>query len=94
MMNRPHLDQDVHSLSKFRARVASFVQQVHKTHRPVVITHRGKSAAVLLDVSDYESLLEKLELIQDVRDAEKQIDGDEGIGHETAKRQLLSRLNK
>lgn len=93
-MNRPRLDQDIHPLSEFRAKVASFVQQVHKTHRPVVITHRGKSAAVLLDVSDYESLLDKLELIQDVRDAEKQIDSGEGIGHETARRQLLARLNK
>lgn len=93
-MNRPHLDQDIHPLSEFRAKVASFVKQVHKTHRPVVITHRGKSAAVLLDVSDYESLLDKLELIQDVRDAEKQIDGGEGIVHDAAKRRLLSRLDR
>lgn len=93
-MNRPRLDQDIHPLSEFRARVASFVQQVHKTHRPVVITLRGKSAAVLLDVSDYESLLDKLELIQDVRDAEKQIGGGEGIAHDAAKQQLLSRLHK
>ena len=93
-MNRPRLDQDIHPLSEFRANVASFVQQVHRTHRPVVITHRGKSAAVLLDVSDYESLLDKLELIQDVRDAEKQIDSGEGVVHDAAKRQLLSRLGK
>lgn len=93
-MNRPRLDQDVRSLSEFRARVASFVQQVHKTHRPVVITHRGRSAAVLLDVSDYESLLDKLELIQDVREAERQIDSGEGVVHDAAKRQLLSRLTK
>lgn len=93
-MNRPHLDQDIHPLSEFRARVASFVQQVHKTHRPVVITHRGKSAAVLLDVSDYESLLEKLELAQDVRDAERQIDSGQGVAHDAAKRRILSRLDK
>ena len=70
-MNRTHLDQDIHPLSTFRAKVASFVQQVHRTHRPVIITHHGKSAAVLLDVSDYESLLDKLELIEDVRNAER-----------------------
>lgn len=93
-MNRPHLDRDIHPLSEFRARVASFVQQVHDTHRPVVITHHGKSAAVLLDVSDYEALLDKLELIQDVRDAEKQIDAGEGVGHDAARRQLLARLGK
>lgn len=91
---RPHLDQDVHSLSKFRAQVASFIQQVHKTHRPVVITHRGKSTAVLLDVSDYESILEKLELIQDIGDAELQIDRGYGIEHDIAEKRVLSQLKK
>ncbi len=31
-------------------------------------------------------------VVQDVRDAEKQIDRGEGVDHETARRQLLSRL--
>jgi antitoxin YefM len=93
-MYRTHLDQDIRPLSQFRANVASFVQQVHKTHRPVVITHRGKSAAVLLDVVDYESLLDKLELVQEVRDAERQIDAGQGIAHDQAEKRLLSRFKK
>ena len=87
-MNRPILDQDIHPLSEFRAKATFFVQQVHKTHRPVVITHRGRSAAVLLDVGDYEALLEKLELAQDVQSAEHQIDKGQGLSHEAAKGEL------
>ncbi len=93
-MNRPILDQDVHPLSEFRAKATSFVQQVHKTHRPVVITCRGRSAAVLLDVGDYEALLEKLELAQDVQRAERQIDQGQGMPHEAAKHRVLTRLKK
>lgn len=93
-MNRPHFDQDIRPLSQFRANVASFVQQVHKTHRPMIITNRGKSTAVLIDVADYESLLDQLELVQEVRDADLEIERGEGVEHETAKKQILSRLKK
>lgn len=93
-MNRPLLDQDVHPLSEFRAKVTSFVQQVRRTHRPVVVTHRGRSAAVLIDVADYEAMLEKLEFIQDIRAAEDQLDQGRGISHETAKQRVLSKLKK
>ncbi|MEK7702413.1 MAG: type II toxin-antitoxin system Phd/YefM family antitoxin [Nitrospirota bacterium] len=93
-MNRPHFDQDIRPLSQFRANVASFVQQVHKTHRPMIITNRGKSAAVLIDVADYESLLDQLELVQEVRDADREIERGEGVEHEIAKKQVLSRLKK
>ena len=52
-MNRIQLDQDIRSLSEFRANVATFIQQVHKTNRPLVITSHGRSTAVLLNVSEY-----------------------------------------
>ncbi len=93
-MNRLHLDQDIRPLSEFRERVASMIQHVHRTHRPIVITHHGKSTAVLLDVGEYESLLDRIELVQDVRDAEMQISNHEGIPHETAKKTALSRIKK
>lgn len=93
-MKRPRLDKDVRSLSEFRAKVASFVSQVRETHRPLVITHRGNGAAVLLDVADYEALLDELELIRDVRDAERQIDAGEAVGHEAARRRLVKRLGE
>ena len=91
-MRRVDLNQDIRSLSEFRAHAASFVQQVHKTKRPLVITNRGRSAAVLIDVFEYESLIEKLELLQDVQIAEAQIKSGKGIKHETAKNQVLMTL--
>ena len=93
-MKRICLDQDIKPLTEFRANAASFVQQVHNTKRPLVITHRGRSAAVLMDVLEYESLLEKIELLQDIQTAEKQILEGKGIKHDQAKRMLLERLKK
>ncbi len=91
-MRRVDLNQDIRPLSEFRANAASFVKQVHKTKRPLVITHRGRSAAVLIDVFEYETLIEKLELLQDVQIAESQIKEGKGLNHETAKKQVLERL--
>lgn len=93
-MHRVILDQDVKSISEFRANAASLVQHVRKTRQPLVITKQGRSAAVLLDVSEYEKLLAKLELLQDVHTAEEQLDSGQGITHAGARKKALRRIGK
>lgn len=93
-MARLSLTQDIQPLAAFRARVGAFVEQVGKTHRPLLITQHGKSAAVLLNVEEYEAMLEKLDLLQDVYQAEKQIDSGLGILHDAAHKRLLKKIKK
>jgi prevent-host-death family protein len=93
-MRRVDLNQDIRPLSEFRANAASFIQQVHNTKRPMVITHRGRSAAVLIDVFEYESLIEKLELLQDVQIAENQLKKGKGLKHEAAKKKIFESLKR
>jgi antitoxin YefM len=93
-MQRVVLDQDVKPISEFRANAAALVQQVQRTKRPLVITQQGRSAAVLLDVSEYEKLLAKLEMLQDIHAAETQIDNRQGIPHTTARKKALERFRK
>ncbi len=91
-MQRLHLDKDIKPLSEFRANAATLVQNLRDTKRPLVLTQRGRSAAVLLDVGEYERLLDELELARDVRVAEKQLDAGEGIDHEAAREHVLARF--
>ena len=92
-MKRLLLDQDIHSLSAFRTNAAHFLKQVHDTKRPMVITQSGHSAAVLLDVGQYEDLLDQLELLRDVQTAEKQAaTGKDLMSHHQAKQALLRKL--
>ena len=93
-MPRLLLDQDVKPLSEFRANVASCLRQVQKSKRPVVITHHGRSAAVLLDVGEYESLIQKIELLVEVRLGEAQIDSGMGIAHDAALIDVLQRIKR
>ena len=83
-MPRLVLDEDVKPLSEFRANVTTFIQQTRKTRRPLVITHHGKPAAVLLGVTEYESLMRKMEILEDIRLAETQLAQGLGVNHEAA----------
>lgn len=93
-MKRLQLNEDIRPLSEFRANAAALIEQVRSTKRPMVITQHGKSSAVILDVQEYESLLEKIELLQEIQIAESQLQEGLGIEHEDAKNQTLSRLRK
>ncbi|MBT4089974.1 MAG: type II toxin-antitoxin system Phd/YefM family antitoxin [Calditrichaeota bacterium] len=93
-MERINLNQDIKPLSEFRANATACIKQVHDTKRPIVITQHGKSSAVLMDVHEYEFLLEKLELLQDIRLAEAQISNDQGIAHDQVKKQILAKLKQ
>ena len=94
MPPRTRLDQDVKPLSEFRANVSTLVQQVRRTKRPLVLTQRGHSAAVLLDVTEYEHLLEEVETLRDIHAAERQIAQGRGISQSRARQRVLAVLRK
>ena len=91
-MQRIQLDKDIKPLSEFRSKVTSCMDQVHKTKRPLLITQNGKSSAVLMDVSEYESIIERLELLQDIQIAKSQIQEGKGIKHSEAKKMIIDRI--
>jgi prevent-host-death family protein len=94
VMQRLNLDQDIKPLSEFRANVGSCIQQVRSTLRPLLITQHGKSAAVLLDVAEYEALMERIELLEEIQLAERQVEEGKGVEHDEARSLLLKRLKK
>ena len=93
-MPRLVVDEDIRPLSDFRTHASDFVRQVRDTKRPMVITDHGKSAAVLLDASEYESILRKMETLEDIRIGERQIAQGRGVSHETALKRVLARVRR
>ena len=51
------ITKDIQSLTTFRRRSGDFMKQLRKSKRPVVLTVRGKAAAVVLDAEAYQRLL-------------------------------------
>lgn len=91
-MVRLKLDEDIQPLSEFRANAAAMLERVRSTRRPLVLTQRGHSAAVVVDVAEYERLVEENELLRDLRIAEQQIAEGDVMPHDEFKQQVLARL--
>lgn len=87
-MSHIQLDQDIRSLSDFRANASAFIEQVKSERRPLVITQHGKSSAVLIDVEDYQKMLDKIQLLEEVSTARKELNNGEGLSHEEFIREL------
>jgi len=93
-MRQVNLEHDIKPLSEFRANAASLLKHVKDTRRPLVITQHGKSSAILMDVKEYQNLLDKIEILQDVNLAEKQLDDGLGIRDSDAKKMLHEKFSK
>jgi len=93
-MKRLKINEDIRPMSEFRTGIASFLKKIHDTKRPLVITQHGKGVAVLLDVNEYESMQEKIELLQDIQTSVSQIEGGYGVKHSAAKAAMLQRIRK
>jgi prevent-host-death family protein len=72
------ISKDIQSLTTFRRRSGDFMKQLKKSKRPVVLTVKGKAAAVVQDAEAYQRLL----------DIAARVDAEEGIrqGLEDAKK--------
>jgi len=81
-MTQIQLDQDIRSLSDFRANAASYIERVKSKRRPLVLTQHGKSSAVLIDVEDYQKLLDKIQLLEEISTARMELDNEEGVSQE------------
>ena len=52
------ITKDIQSLTTFRRHSGDFMKQLKRSQRPVVLTVKGKAAAVVQDASAYQRLLD------------------------------------
>jgi prevent-host-death family protein len=93
-MRRLKVNEDIRPMSEFRTGIASFIKKIHVTKRPLIITQHGKGVAVLLDADEFESMQDKIELLQDIQTSIGQIENGQGIKHGEAKAAVLGRIKK
>ena len=86
------INEDIRPLSEFRSGIATFIRQVDKTGRPLVITQHGKGVGVLLSVAEYQAMQEKIEMLEDIQTSISQLDQGKGLDHDVAKSVILKRL--
>ena len=93
-MKRLKINEDIRPMSEFRTGIASFIKKIHATKRPLIITQHGKGVAVLLDADEFESMQDKIELLQDIQTSISQIESGQGITHNNAKAAVLGKIKQ
>ena len=56
--------EDIVQLSDMKVNPGRVVSQVDKTHRPVLLTNRGRGVAVVQSLQDYEAQTEELTFLR------------------------------
>jgi prevent-host-death family protein len=93
-MSQIQLDQDIRSLSDFRANAASYIERVKTKRRPLVLTQHGKSAAVLMDVSEFERFTKKMNMLEDLLEAKQQVEQGKTYSMDEARDRIEKHLSK
>lgn len=91
-MRTLNVEEDIRPLSEFRADAAGLIAQVRRTKRALVLTQRGHTSAVVLDPSEYQRLVDELELLRDIHAATEQVDRGEAVSQRAAKARALAGL--
>lgn len=84
MIKLQQLKNDILPITAFRTQLASILKRLEGHKTPVVLTHNGRAAAVLLSVDAYEEMVENLEVakatIPDLMAVIKgEVEGIEGV---------------
>lgn len=65
-MSSIKFSEDIVALSDLKINPARVINQVDKTHRPVLITNRGRGVAVVQSLQDYEAESEEHSFLRGV----------------------------
>ena len=68
-MERINVARDIQPLSVFRKQASALIDRLQKSRRPLVLTRNGRSAVVVLDAGEFERMVERIELLEDVQTA-------------------------
>lgn len=80
--------EDVVPLSAVKVNPGKLVKQTGETHRPVLLTSRGKGVAVIQSLEDFEKNAEEREFMRAVVQGVTEMDAGEGIPLTEVKRRL------
>ncbi|QQR75868.1 MAG: type II toxin-antitoxin system Phd/YefM family antitoxin [Holophagales bacterium] len=91
-MRALNAEEGIRPFSEFRADAGDLWAQVRRTHSAVVLTQRGQTSAVVLDLAEYRWLVNELDLLRDIDAASRELERGEELFPRAAKARVLARL--
>jgi prevent-host-death family protein len=90
-MNLAHAIEPVGVL---KTQSAALIKKARHTRQPIVITQKGKPAAVLQDVESYQRQRETLFLLKLLTQGDEDYRNGRTLSHEQAKKRLTAKLEE
>jgi len=76
--------EDIHPVSDLRRKAHELVGQVNRTSRPIAITQRGRAAAVLVSVEEWDRQQQRQELLMAILQGERDFDAGDVVDEDQA----------
>ena len=80
--------EDIVPLSTLKVNPGKIVNQVNQTHRPILLTSRGRGVAVVQSLDDYEDQVEEREFMKAVAQGLLEVKEGKSVSLKDAKRKL------
>ncbi|MBU1487783.1 type II toxin-antitoxin system Phd/YefM family antitoxin [bacterium] len=65
--------EDIKSVTHMKSKTSELLTQINETHRPVIITQKGKPKAVIQDIASYEMIRNALLLLKLIAQGEEDV---------------------
>ncbi len=75
-------------VTEIKRHATEVIHQLRVDRVPVLITERGRSAAVLLDVETYDTMLRRIEILEGIARGERALTEGRVVSHAKAKKRL------
>lgn len=75
-------------VTEIKRRATEIIAKLRDDRVPIMITEHGRSAAILLDVSEYEHLLRRLQILEGIARGERAALEGRVVSHAQAKKRL------
>lgn len=80
--------EDVVPLAEVKVNPGKIIRRTKESHRPILLTSRGRGVAVMQSLEDFEAAEEEKAFMRAVVDGLGDLDNDRQVDLDTAKKQL------
>jgi len=88
-----NLVEDIRSISYVKSHTAEVMRQVEEKNNPMVITQNGEAKAVLMDVKQYQNIIDTINLLKILSIGENDIKNKRVYSHEQIQNKVKAILD-
>ncbi len=82
----------VELVTTLKRQATKVLAQLHESKEPILITEHGKPSAYLLDVADYEHMVNRMKILEGIARGEQALREGRVVSHEDAKERMAKWL--